>query len=134
MISLQDLKRKYVEFYSEIKNYIWPFDTVKDLADLEIAIFDRFPDMHEVRKLFQKFRSDIFQKIKEYEELEEAVNKFQEFIDDEDEVYSQLTSVTEEYSNESVEDKKSAKKPIRKESSKGRGSDRARVRTSRSSR
>ena len=127
MISLQDLKRNYVKLYSEVKNYIWPFDTVQDLAELEVAVFDRFPDMNKVRNLFNKFRTDIYREIHDYDELKEAVDDFQEFIESEDEIYSQLTSVTEEYTNESIEDKKPGKKI-----SKGGGSNKPRITVSRS--
>lgn len=129
MITLSDLKRQYVKLYSEVRNYIWPFDTVEDLANLEIAIFSRFPDMHEVRNLFHKFHSDIFKEIHEYDELKEAVDKFQEFIDQNEEIYSQLTSVTEEYTDESIKNKQSVK-----EASESRRSNRSRIAVSHSER
>lgn len=127
MISLQDLKRNYVKFYTEVKNYIWPFDAVKDLAELEVAIFDRFPDMHNVRNLFNRFRSDIYNEIYEYEELKEAVDKFQEFIEKDDDIYSQLSAVTEDYTNESIEDKK----PSKKKTGKGGRTHKSRITVSR---
>jgi len=126
MISLQDLKRNYVKLYSEIKNYIWPFDTVEDLANLEIACFNRFPDIDEIRNLFRKLRSDMFSEIHEYDELKEAVENFQEFIDADEQIYSQLTSVTEEFTNESIEETKP-----RKESGKGRRDNRPSITVSR---
>ena len=59
MITQQDLARKYVKLYECVRQYIWPVETVQDLAELEVATYERFPEIEEIRKKFDVFYRDI---------------------------------------------------------------------------
>lgn len=105
MITTNDLQRLYVDMYKQIREYLWPFRIVEAIADLEIACYKAFPDIDEVKKNFTRLSSEIkFQADKEDdEELLKSIEKFQKFLDDEenmDGVYSKLDSVREVKDNE----------------------------------
>lgn len=105
MITTNDLQRFYVDMYRQIREYLWPFRIVEALADLEIACYKAFPDIDEVKQCFRRLSSEIkFQADKEEnEDLLKSIDKFQKFLDDEDNmdgVYSKLNSVREVKDNE----------------------------------
>ena len=103
MITLQDLTRQYVKLYEYVRNYIWPFDTVQDLAELEIAIYNRFPDIEDVKSKFNKFYQDIRIECNEDEELNRQVEALRDIINSEDIIYSLLYRVNEVYDYENTE-------------------------------
>lgn len=104
MITLQDLTRQYVKLYECVRNYIWPFATVQDLAELEIAIYNRFPNIEDVKSKFDKFYRDIQLECKDDEELNAQVEAFRDIINSEDIIYSLLYRVNEVYDYENTED------------------------------
>lgn len=103
MITLQDLTRQYVKLYECVRKYIWPFKTVEDLAELEIAVYNRFPDIEEVRVKFEKFYRDIQLECKEDEELNKEVEAFRKVLDSDDIMYSKILKVNEVYDYEDSE-------------------------------
>lgn len=103
MISLQDLTRQYVKLYKCLREYIWPFDIVADLAELEIAVYNRFPDIDEVKSKFDKLYRDIELECKADKELDEQVKAFRRVIDSQDIVYSKIYKVDEVYDYENPE-------------------------------
>lgn len=76
--------------YEEVRNYIWDFATVQRLADLEIAVFRRFPMLPEVRTHFNNFYLCIQNTCDEDEDLSQAVQDFKDIINSSDEVYSMI--------------------------------------------
>lgn len=104
MISQKDLARQYVKLYECVRQYIWPYETVEDLAELEIAAYNLFPDLEDVRRKFDKFYRDIELECLEDEELNKQVKAFKAIIESEDPVYSKLTKVNEVETYENTED------------------------------
>ena len=90
MLSLTDLKRYYIKLYEEVRNYIWDFNTVKHLADLEISVFRRFPLMSEVRANFNQFQACISRIRQEDEDLDQAAKDFNDLINSTDDIYSMI--------------------------------------------
>lgn len=100
MITLTDLTRKYVKMYEAVRRYIWPYDTVEDLANLEVAIYNRFPDIEDVRIKFDRFYRDIQLECKNDEDLDSAVSALKDIIYSDDLMYSPLSKVNEVYEYE----------------------------------
>lgn len=134
MISLQDLERAYVKLYKKLREYIWDVPTVKDLANLEIAVYNRFPDINEVRQCTDKLRSDIQDVInrersqpKIYSDvytLDDAFSDFGNLIHSEEanEVYAPLGKVMEVSYSEDQEIKSTSSRIRDNESSSESGS------------
>ena len=82
--------------YTELRNYIWGFDTVERLADLEVEVYNSFPDISKIQSTFNALYVDVRDMFDEDEELAEAVNSFKELIESiEGDFYLKLDKVQE---------------------------------------
>lgn len=135
MLSLQDLQRAYIKLYKKLREYIWNVSTVEDIAELEVAVYNRFPDIHAVRSRTNKLRSDIRDVINTERSqrniyaddytLEDAINDFEELINSEDsnEIYSPLVKVMEVSYSEDKEIKGAGSRIVNNNSSSESRSD-----------
>ena len=88
MITSADIQVKYEQLYEFLMDFLWEFQVVQSLANLEIAIFKRFPDKDEMLKYLRELNRSISYtyndladddktEFKEaYEDLEEAIERF----------------------------------------------------------
>lgn len=88
MITSSDIQVKYEKLYEFLMDFLWEFQVVQALANLEIAIFKRFPDKEEMLKYLTELNRGISYtyndladddkiEFKEaYEDLETAINDF----------------------------------------------------------
>ena len=95
MTSIADIQNQYVNLYEQLRNYIWDFDTVAAIANLEIDVYESFPDMKQVTVDFLKLRNCINQFEYEDEDLDNAIASFEDVISESDEVYVKLNQVKE---------------------------------------
>ena len=93
LITSSDLQVKYEHLYSFLMNYLWEFTTVQALADLEIAVFQRFPDKEEMLKCLKELKTKISATYNELAEDDEE--EFKETFDD-------LEQAIEEYDPENT--------------------------------
>ena len=135
MLSLQDLQRAYIKLYKKLREYIWDVSTVEDIAELEVAVYNRFPNIHAIRSHTNKLRSDIRDVINAERSqrniyaddytLEDAINDFEELINSEDsnEIYSPLVKVMEVSYSEDKEIKGAGSRIVNNNSSSESRSD-----------
>lgn len=90
MLSLPELRKYYIHLYEELRNYIWDFNTVQHLANLEISLFRRFPLLPEVRANFNRLYQCISQVCDEDEYLDEAAKNLRDILNSTDELYSMI--------------------------------------------
>ena len=84
-------------------HYIFDFDTVEALADFEIAVYRVFPDMDEISKTLNKLKSQLRNiGLTDDEDLNKALDKFDELIEDTD-IYYDVKSYREVINNEDHE-------------------------------
>ena len=103
MIQTTDLQRCYVRLYKSLMHYIFDFDTVLALADLEISSYRIFPDMDEVSKNLNKLKSQLrYLGLTDDKDLNKALDKFDELLED-TEVYYGVESFREVLTNEDNE-------------------------------
>lgn len=95
MITSTDLQRNYVKIFSLMRNYVWTFDIVECLADLEVATYNAFINVEEVRRCFDRLKSLIRDVTRNDEELKEALDKFQSILDLQEEYYYRILKVQE---------------------------------------
>lgn len=81
--------------YTELRNYLWDFNTVEYLADLEVAIYRRFPEISEIRNKFNMLYRSIINACYDDEYLDAAVSDFKNIINSSDQFYSKLVSFRE---------------------------------------
>lgn len=79
IITSSDIQAKYEKLYTFLMGFLWEFKTVQALANLELAIFKRFPDKEEMLKTFRNFKNEV---VYTYKQLsEEDQNEFEEAAD-----------------------------------------------------
>ena len=92
IITSQDIQNKYIDLYLFMMDYLWDLNVVKELANLEIAIYKRFPDKDEMSNCLHKLRYDIQATYNELaDDGEEDFKKYYEALDDAIENYDTNT-------------------------------------------
>ena len=83
VITSQDIQNRYIDLYLFMMNYLWDLRVVKELANLELAIYKRFPDKDEMSNCLHKLRYDIQATYNELaEDGEEDFKKYYEALDE----------------------------------------------------
>lgn len=77
------LKKGYINLYKEMMKYIWSYDTVELLAELEVAVCNIFPIMTDVRTKFQRLENSIRNQIREDEKMKNAFDEFRALMEEE---------------------------------------------------
>lgn len=77
------LKKGYINLYKQMMKYIWSYDTVELLAELEVAVCNIFPIMTDVRTKFQRLENSIRNQIREDDEMKKAFDEFRELTEQE---------------------------------------------------
>lgn len=107
MIAAAMIQQAYIDLYKQIRNYIWDYDTVVKLAELEVAAYMAFPDIDKVRYALDQLKvelnsSDVYA---EDEDLQKAVDDFSDTLDGADQVFYGLEVPQEiQYKEKSVEE------------------------------
>lgn len=95
MITSKEFQNPYIELYKAMREYIWEYKTVEYLAELEIAIFNAFPDIQEIRNAFNRLYLDIRDVLDEDEEFKQAVEEFKKVIEEDHQIYVKIDKVSE---------------------------------------
>ena len=83
VITSQHIQNRYIDLYLFMMDYLWDLKVVKELANLEIAIYKRFPDKDEMSNCLHKLRYDIQATYNELaEDGEEDFKKYYEALDE----------------------------------------------------
>lgn len=105
MILSSTLQNAYNKMYVALREYIWPFDIVEQLSELEIATYQRFPDLKEVERKFNKLVNSVSytDPYREDEGIRECFDDFRDILNTSEEVYYDITSFKEVTENEDTE-------------------------------
>lgn len=103
MISSLELQAKYNNLYEQIRKYIWRFDVVNSLADLEIEVYKSFPDINQVRKYFYALNYGVSDTARDDEDLKSALDSFKDMIESDDDIYTNILRVNEVIQDEAIQ-------------------------------
>ena len=98
MITATNLQNAYNALYKEVRNYIWDFDTVSALAELEVETYQAFPDMKQLSNKLATFKRyvDATDVMRTDEALKKAFDAFDEVVNGNDvELYANLKTFQE---------------------------------------
>ena len=92
MIAAAILQSAYNDLYTKLRNYIWDYETVVKIADLEVATYMAFPDIDNIRRAFSKLSVDIKDSdiYSDDEELQQALDEFDEKLQGADQLFYKL--------------------------------------------
>lgn len=86
MISSQEFRNQYEKFYNSMREYLWSYPVVEQLAEVEVDIYSAFIDRDKLRNDFNKLVSDIDRDILDDDtDLQKSIDNIRELIDSEDE-------------------------------------------------
>ena len=103
MLSSLAVQQEYQKLYVQLRKYLWSFDTVEKIADLEVAVYQAIPTIKNIRDKFDKLKYNISQTSKDDEDFKRAVENFEDLISSDDEPYLTLNAVKEVIQNENKE-------------------------------
>lgn len=95
-----EIQNAYVDLYTQMRKYIWPFDVIDILVDLEIESFKSFPDVMKLRELLDRLHREIQSTLSDDKDFETAYSSFKKLIDDDNAMYKLLEQVREVISND----------------------------------
>lgn len=100
VVTSSDIQVKYEQLYKFLMGFLWEFKVVQDLANLEIAIFKRFPDKDEMLNCLRILKTSISYTYNEMaedddEDFKTAVDKLEEAINNYEDPGFELYSVEE---------------------------------------
>lgn len=90
MISSKKIQGAYNNLYACLRNYIWPINAVEDIADLEISVYQTFPDVDRIKRNFSKLEYNSKPLYKDDEDLAKSADKFRTMLDECDSIYNTL--------------------------------------------
>lgn len=96
------LQPLYNELYSNMRKYIWDYDTVATLVDVESETYRRFPNMDQLRRFTSNLKSRIIgtSAYKDDDAFRQSLETFEESINDEDDLYAGIAVFKEVICNE----------------------------------
>lgn len=83
-ISSQDYRNVYEKFYNQIRNYLWPYQVLEILSDVEMDIYSAFIDVDKLRIHFGKLKAAMKDVLPDDELLEKYTNKMTKLLEEED--------------------------------------------------
>ena len=107
MVQATTLQSAYVDLYSKLRNYVWDFETIQAIADLEIATYQTFPDLEHIQGCLESLWSTISLGYSiDDEDLSDAYDSFKDVLSESDEIYAgiQVFKETEVVTHEDSED------------------------------
>lgn len=91
MISAKQLQSSYNKLYACLRNYIWPYDIVNTIAELEISVYDTFPNTSEILIHFTRLNNFCKMYLNDDEELIKALSSFDDTLKQADSgIYAKL--------------------------------------------
>ena len=108
MVNSADIQIAYNYLYECLREYIWDFRTVQDIAQLEVATYQRIPDLDEVKRYLDRVYISIREVRVDDENLDAAFKEFYDALLPSNKSYSKIYMVTEvikyeNFKNSSVE-------------------------------
>lgn len=100
MVSATKFQNAYKDLYAQLYKFLWDFKTVELIANLEIAVFQVFPEMQAIEKAYAELLRDVkgtgaF----DDEDLKLSFDAFDESLHEEtvsdSDIYSELISFDE---------------------------------------
>lgn len=95
MINIETLRTAYNKFYKSLSNYLLDFETVANIAELEIEVYKAFPDKKQAIRYLSKVFVDIKEKLKDDERLNETYNTLKDLLDSEDQIFNRVKKLNE---------------------------------------
>lgn len=92
MISTYNLQPYYISLYKQLRKHVWPFDIIKQIADIEVSTYTAFSDLVNLKNSLQRLKSNVSYYVKD-EELQKQFDLFINEIGTDTQRYLKLVKV-----------------------------------------
>ena len=99
MVNQAEIKQAYYDIYSALRNYIWPYNIVEGIAELEISAMQTCPNIPQIRGNLYGLKSALLDTIESDEQLSKAFDNFNNVLSADD-YYVKLNAVNEVVADE----------------------------------
>lgn len=82
MVDTNRLRNAYIDFYSEFRKYIWNFETILELANLESIIYTAFYDTGKLITCLNKLKSSMKEILVNDEDLKTSFDNMYELANE----------------------------------------------------
>lgn len=82
MTSSAIIQNKYISLYKLLRNYLWNFQTVEDIAELEMECFRALPDVDRIKMKLNAVSNAAIYVIRDDDKLKECLDSFYELLHD----------------------------------------------------
>lgn len=82
MTSSVIIQNKYISLYKLLRNYLWNFQTVEDIAELEMECFRALPDVDRIKMKLNAVSNAAIYVIRDDNKLKECLDSFYELLND----------------------------------------------------
>lgn len=82
MTSSVIIQNKYISLYKLLRNYLWNFQTVEDIAELEMECFRALPDVDRIKMKLNAVSNSAIYVIRDDDKLKECLDSFYELLED----------------------------------------------------
>ena len=91
MLNSSELQMHYNDLYCALREYIWDIQIVTYIADLEVATYEKFPDVADIKRKLMFLKSRISSSVREDEKRQKAFEKFEDCVNSDNiELYSRI--------------------------------------------
>lgn len=90
METAKKLQGAYKKLYTTLREYIWPENVVELIADLEISVYESFPNVAMVKSHFNRLKAACIRLVHDDEELNEKFDYFDQILSNCDDIYVKL--------------------------------------------
>lgn len=82
MTSSVIIQNKYISLYKLLRNYLWNFQTVEDIAELEMECFRALPDVDRIKTKLNAVSNAAIYVTRDDDKLKECLDSFYELLND----------------------------------------------------
>nr|DAZ19357.1 MAG TPA: hypothetical protein [Caudoviricetes sp.] len=82
MTSSVIIQNKYISLYKLLRNYLWNFQTVEDIAELEMECFRALPDVDRIKMKLNAVSNAAIYVTRDDDKLKECLDSFYELLND----------------------------------------------------
>lgn len=86
-ISSQDFRNQYERFYAQMRKYLWNYQALKELAEIEANIYTAFIDIDKLRADFARLEKYTKEVCKEDELFKKEFDRMSKLINKENDIY-----------------------------------------------
>lgn len=97
MVTSSELQYAYNKFYIQMRLYIWDFEVVESLVDLEMNIYKAIPSILDIKKSLKSLKRLIWNTVKEDEtgDFKRSFEKLENLVEEESSTYYSIKKVQE---------------------------------------